>query len=237
MGSYQQIDSSISNQHHRRMQQQQQQRNGNDDREETQEDRVQRQIRRQWRLMEMERRQMELAIEQSRRDAFQTTRKQQDEEYQRALREAKENEKVGMGMGMEDEIVHNTTLSNEEYSNEEKLQLNDYEAKEDDIVDLDPLPNECVDDSECVCVRLRLPNGIRSERRFHYSSTIGDICHWTKHLFVEHEQTHLIGNSQLISTMPHTVYDDMDKPIKDLKFWRPNAKRKLVSPLLYVDEL
>merc|ERR1712130_602986 len=53
---YERIDASISTQYHRRMQQQQHNNNSLDNYEETQEDRVQRQIRRQWRLMEMERR-------------------------------------------------------------------------------------------------------------------------------------------------------------------------------------
>ena len=210
--------------------------------EETQEDRVQRQIRRQWRLMEMERRQMELAMEQSRRDAFRSTRKQQDEEYQRALREAEDAKEEMLAINeIKDEIVHNTTMSHEDNSDELKVNDHDLNAYdhvvEQQHIELDPLPIECVDDEECVCVRIRLPNGIRSERRFHFSSTIGDIVLWTKHLFVEHGQTHLIGNSQLISTMPHTVYYDMSKNMKDLKDWRAHAKRKLVSPLLYVDEL
>ena len=37
--------------------------------------------------------------------------------------------------------------------------------------------------------------------------------------------------------MPHTEYNDMEADLKTLNFWRPNSKRKLVSPLLYVEEL
>jgi len=250
--NYQRIDSNISTQHHRRMQQQQQQSQsqqyqGSNEYEETQEDRVQRQIRRQWRLMEMERRQMELAIAQSRRDAFQSTRKQQDEEYQRALKEAEEAD-MSMAMAMtmneeKDEIVHNSTLSQEETNSDEIKTngLDNYDHASDTQIEedikLETLPIECVDDDECVYVRIRLPNGIRSERRFHFSSTVKDVVLWCKHLFVEHGQTHLMNNFQIISTMPHTVYDDMEKNMKDLKFWYPHSKRKLVSPLLYVDEL
>merc|ERR1712130_213477 len=225
------------NTQHRRRTRRRSQNDGYEERQ-THEDRVQRQIRRQWRLMEMERRQMELAMEQSRRDAFRSTRKQQDEEYQRALKDAEDAKEDILGNEEKDEIVHNAMLSNEEYSDENKdNELNNYDdVIEEEEINLDPLPIECVDDKECVYVRIRLPNGIRSERRFHFTSTIKDVCLWTNHTLKDNKQTHLIGNSQLISTMPHTVYDDMNKDLKALNFWRPHSKRKLVSPLLYVDE-
>ena len=217
----------------------------------SQEDRAQRQRRREWRLMELERRQMELAIDNSRRDAFRLDRRVQDEEYERALKEAEEEaqrqqrqEQERMAMASS----HSPSAAQEESPHSEQSDLADGIGMASDDAEneayrmaeqpsLEPLPSEPMDSKECVYIRVRLPNGERIERRFHYSATVGDIVLWTSHECVKHNQAHLVGHSQLISTMPHTEYDDMDADMKALHFWRPNAKRKLVSPLLYVEEL
>ena len=209
-------------------------------------------------MMQLEQRQMELAIEQSRRDAFRNTRKEQDDEYQRALKEAqtqqkdKEEEETQTQQNnnndnneiREENMLFPEMNNNEEINGDEIGIGNDNDNEIYNInnqIKLDPLPSELTieeaPDSECVYVRIRLPNGIRCERRFKYNSNINDIILWTQHECMKHNQIHLINHSQLVSTMPHTVYNDRDKTLKQLKFWRPNAKRKLISPTLYVEEL
>jgi len=222
------------------------------------EERAQRERRREWRLQEMERRQMELAIDNSRRDAFRSDRRVQDEEYERALKEAEEEALRQRQCEREErarEEQENSLSANgrESPASEQSGDLNgngngnaigmasdDAENavyREAAQFDLEPMAAEVADSAECVGVRVRLPNGERIERRFHFSSSVAEIVLWTHHECVKHNQAHLIGHSQLISTMPHTEYDDMNVDLKTLKFWRPNAKRKLVSPLLYVEEL
>merc|ERR1712130_97588 len=248
---YQHIDDAVNTQHRRRTRR----RSQNDGYEErqTHEDRVQRQIRRQWRLMELERRQMELAMEQSRRESFRKERNEQDREYEKALKEAKEKELEEQKLEEEKQDNHKN-INKEAFLSPLTSDYSDMASpinSEMDImannnnhnynitehINLDPLPMEPEDNNEVVYIRMRLPNGIRSERRFHYTSNIGDIILWTEHECLQHAQAHLIGHSQLISTMPHTVYRDKSKNMKQLNFWRPNSKRKLVSPLLYVEEL
>jgi len=221
--------------------------------EQNAEERAQRERRREWRLQEMERRQMELAIDNSRRDAFRSDRRVQDEEYERALKEAEE-EALRQRQCAEQERVEAANNSHspngngrESPASEQSGDLNAIGMASDDAeneayreaeqFDLEPLQNEVADSAECVGVRVRLPNGERIERRFHFSASVGAIVLWTQHECVKHNQAHLIGHSQLISTMPHTEYNDMMVDLKTLQFWRPNAKRKLVSPLLYVEEL
>merc|ERR1719273_278084 len=94
-----------------------------------------------------------------------------------------------------------------------------------------------------VSLRVRLPNGERLQRRFHHSSNMEEVTLWTQHECREHGQSYLIRHSQIISTMPRTVYDDMSATMQSLKFWRPRKggksllKRKMVSPWLYVEEI
>ena len=209
---------------------------------------------------------MELAIEQSRREAFRNQRKEQDDEYERALREAQQQEQQQQQLPSQPQpnIQEQNLLFPEENNNissnlvssanESGLLSEDIgdgigieDDNDNDIynidnqIELDPLPSEVslddVEESECVSIRVRLPNGIRIERRFIKTSNIGSIILWVQHECVKHKQTHLINHSQLISTHPHTVYNDDNKTLQELGFWRPNAKRKIVSPLLYVEEL
>ena len=49
---------------------------------------------------------------------------------------------------------------------------------------------------------VRLPNGIRIQRRYYKTASVDDITLWIQHECVKHGQTHLINHSQLISTMP-----------------------------------
>jgi len=238
---YQRIDDAVSNQHER-LTRRRRQADGYDEEELTHDERVQRQIRREWRLMEMERRQMELAIDNSRRDAFRQDRKSQDQEYERALKEAEAAEAADIaGALLEEEECSNvvaTNMANNELipSSEQSASPPRAGAETEDDISLADLPPEAEDNSECVVVRVRLPNGERLERRFHFTSTVGDVTLWTQHQCLLHQQSYLIGNSQLISTMPRTVYDDMGQNMKMLNFWRPNSKRKIVSPWLYVEE-
>eukprot|EP01083_Nonionella_stella_P001808 5183_1 len=269
---YQRIDDAVASRHRRRTRRQRSHGDGyEEDERETQEDRVRRQIRRQVRLMELEQRQMQLAMEQSRQVAYRNTVKEQDQEYEEALREAKESEEKSSPFNLEqcdskmnlmngdvnmniseDNVLSSNPISSVPITSNDDY---DYNQSQSDLMDmglgpqsedtysidrhitLDPLPDEAADDNECVYIRMRLPNGVRSERRFHYTSNIGDIIIWSQHECMKHGQTHLIGHSQIVSTMPHTVYEDKRKNLKMLNFWRPNSPRKLVSPLLYVEEL
>jgi len=240
---YQRIDDAVAHQHAGLTRQRRSQADGYDDDEAvTHDERVQRQIRREWRLMEMERRQMELAIDNSRRDAFRQDRKTQDQEYERALKEAEAEAAEAANRGiLEEEESSNVmagNMNNEAVPSSEQSASpprHDADHEEEDIV-LRDLPLEPEESSDCVTMRVRLPNGERLQRRFHYRSNIADVTLWTQHECKRYGQTYLIGNSQLISTMPRTVYDDMTASMETLRFWRPNAKRKIVSPWLYVEE-
>lgn len=195
----------------------------------------------------MERRQMELAIDNSRRDAFRQDRKTQDQEYERALKEAEAAEAANRGI-LEEECsnVMASNMNNELIPSSEQSAsppVHDLENEEEDV-ELEDLPPEAEDNNECVVMRVRLPNGERLQRRFHYTSNMADVTLWTQHECRRHGQSYLIGHSQLISTMPRTVYGDMRANMKDLRFWRPNkggksgfsSRRKVVSPWLYVEE-
>eukprot|EP00483_Globobulimina_turgida_P002413 UN02416 len=140
----------------------------------------------------------------------------------------------GIGISISDDYENENENENDNVFDDPYENYNEMFCNE---IELDVMDNEVEDSNECVYMRIRLPNGIRSERRFHYTSCIEDIILWTQHECKKHGQLHLINHSQLISTMPHTVYNEKKKNLKELKFWRPNAKRKIVSPLLYVEEL
>eukprot|EP00484_Ammonia_sp_Unknown_P001312 CAMPEP_0197021306 /NCGR_PEP_ID=MMETSP1384-20130603/2181_1 /TAXON_ID=29189 /ORGANISM="Ammonia sp." /LENGTH=452 /DNA_ID=CAMNT_0042449099 /DNA_START=85 /DNA_END=1443 /DNA_ORIENTATION=- len=282
---YQRIDDALATRHRqtqrrvRRAQDGYQYDDTNEARPETNEERAQRQMRRQWRIMELERRQMQLAIEESRRDAFRNTRKEQDDEYERALREAKEARERAERERDAEQAANGNNDDNNAFSAPPQIQeenmlfgsnananssflssgTDGVDADGDDMgmgsggdamddsmndmynienkMELDALPPEAEESEECVCVRIRLPNGIRCQRRFHFSASMEEVMLWTYHECMKHRQTHLVNHCQLVSTHPRTVYDEMEKNLKELKFWRPNAKRMLASHLLFVEEL
>eukprot|EP01084_Bolivina_argentea_P125934 223056_1 len=247
---YQRIDDGIATHHRRRTRRRRSQGDGYEDEEEREshEERVQRQMRRQWRIMQLEQRQMELAIEQSRRDAFKNTIKEEDKEYERALQEHKEENTMlsqPITSNSEHDIVSPmdmTPLQSDDISdNINNINYNDENDNKaydmSNAIELDELTQEVEENNECVYIRIRLPNGWRAQRRFHYTNMVKDVILWTQHECKKHNQIHLINHSQLISTHPHTVYNHLNKNLKDLKWWKDNGKGKCVSPTLYVEEL
>ena len=89
---------------------------------------------------------------------------------------------------------------------------------------------------ETVSVRIRLPNGKQCLRKFTHKNNIGDIKNWVNHELVNNENAELINEFELVSTMPRTVYKNNTQTMKQLGFWRENAKRECRTPLLYVEE-
>eukprot|EP00485_Elphidium_margaritaceum_P004124 CAMPEP_0202691072 /NCGR_PEP_ID=MMETSP1385-20130828/5886_1 /ASSEMBLY_ACC=CAM_ASM_000861 /TAXON_ID=933848 /ORGANISM="Elphidium margaritaceum" /LENGTH=437 /DNA_ID=CAMNT_0049346417 /DNA_START=70 /DNA_END=1383 /DNA_ORIENTATION=+ len=266
---YQRIDDAMAN-HYRRQQRSQYHRsaadyepNGYDDEPETHEERAQRQMRRHLRLVQLEQRQMQLAMEESRRDAFRNTRKEQDQEYERALKEAHDQETLRQSAQSLQSLQSQSwteppvDILSEEPPLRETADMQattttamadmvssdayDESDKNDAVMgtvgeELEALPPESEESSECVSIRIRLPNGIRIQRRFHFSATVKDVMLWTHHECMKHQLRHLVHHCQLISDWPRTVYNDDTLSLRELKFWRPNAKRKIVSPLLYLQE-
>jgi len=55
-------------------------------------------------------------------------------------------------------------------------------------IELDDLPPEEKESNECVVMRVRLPNGERLQRRFHYTANMADVTLWTQHECRRHEQ-------------------------------------------------
>ena len=175
---------------------------------------------------------MKVALEQSKSETLKensSTIKQQNDEYESALQEAQQKQLKQQQRDEEEKELQDDIK--EIVSKEEE------EDSEEMMIALDPLPEEAEDDEECVVVRVRFKDGMAMKRRFHFSSIFGNVILWIEHELLNRDQFELIGHFQIISTMPRTVYDDKSKSMKELQFWRPNSKRRLMSPLLYIKEL
>eukprot|EP01084_Bolivina_argentea_P083480 151132_1 len=135
---------------------------------------------------------MKVAIKRSKRDALTQSSnilKEQNEEYEKALQEAKDTEELQSDAKVVQEKQANTINDDIVYNT-----LNDPNEN-----DLDALPLEAEENNECVYIRAMLSNGVRIERRFHYKSNIGNVILWVQHELINNHQFGLINNFKLIS--------------------------------------
>ena len=175
----------------------------------------------------IEERQMQLAVQASESDLLRKTREEQDKEFERLETQQKEMEKT----------LHTSVIS--EPNLKKRDQVDTSIGKKISFSDLDSIVDEEPKSNESVLMRIRLPNGARSQRRFHYSHTIQETRSWIDHELLKNNLHELIFNFRLISTMPRTVYGEgtkgSEETLKEVGFWRNSSKRESQSPILYVE--
>ncbi|ETO32200.1 hypothetical protein RFI_04920, partial [Reticulomyxa filosa] len=169
----------------------------------------------------------------------------QDKEYAEALRQQMEAEKVDS---------HHQDANDDAVNQQEQAKAKedvDVVVDEPEKIELDPLPEEplsfvivfkkkkgnmLIDTKTTLRARIRLPNGIRCTRLFSNSSTLSEMKLWVNHELIDNNLAHVVNRFRLGSTYPRTVYDENDKTMEQLGFWRPNTSRTLETPMLYVEE-